>query len=142
MCTPFRNSHPVQQEPNVGEPPAWRDDDRSAQYAREVVKRISELCSPVTVDRGGMHNINLFSADRLSEQRSLPPLFRRLSSMTPPIEGRAPAPSILLRPKISRGIKAHHCSICVLYRSLLEADKQFFVFLQMKSSAHSNVYKL
>lgn len=75
------------------DPPDWADDERSGRHARDVVDRISKLCAPVTVDRSGLHTVNVFSADRLSEQRSLPPLFRRMSSITPPIEGETSAAS-------------------------------------------------
>lgn len=69
------------------DPPDWADDEKSGRHARDVVERISKFCAPLTVDRSGMHTVNVFTADRLSEQKSLPPLFRRVSSLTPPIEG-------------------------------------------------------
>ncbi|BDA46742.1 probable OVARIAN TUMOR DOMAIN-containing deubiquitinating enzyme 10 at N-terminal half [Coccomyxa sp. Obi] len=87
MCTYSRHSR----APNnvSSDPPDWADDERSVKHARDVVDKISKLCAPLTVDRSGMHTVNVFSADRLSEQKSLPPLFRRMSSITPPIEGTA-----------------------------------------------------
>ena len=87
MCT-YSRHRPI---PNnfSSDPPDWADDERSGKHARDVVDKITKLCAPLTVDRSGMHTVNVFSADRLSEQRSLPPLFRRMSSITPPIEGNA-----------------------------------------------------
>ena len=69
--------------------PDVKDDDRSTSTAREYVRKISAMCSPVTVQRLGEHNVNYLSADRLSEQKSLPRNFKRTTSFTPPIEGWA-----------------------------------------------------
>ena len=96
LCT----SRPHSTVPSSGglDPPDWADDEKSGKHARDVVEKISKLCAPLTVDRSGMHTVNVFTADRLSEQKSLPPLFRRLSSITPPIEGNGPWMRVLYVP--------------------------------------------
>lgn len=88
LCT-SRPHSPLHSDISV-DPPDWADDEKSGRHARDVVEKLAKLCAPLTVDRSGMHTVNVFTADRLSEQKSLPPLFRRLSSLTPPIEGDGP----------------------------------------------------
>lgn len=66
------------------DPPDWTDDERSGSFARNFVERMSEYVTPTTVDRAGMHSINVNSENRLSKQTSLS---RRMSSLTPPIQG-------------------------------------------------------
>ena len=82
--------------------PDVKDDDRSTSTAREYVRKFSAMCSPVNVQRLSELNVNHMSADRLSEQKSLPRNFsRRLSrtiSFTPPIEGESPLSSPLNNP--------------------------------------------
>ena len=76
------------------EPPDWSDDERSGSFARKLVRRMSEVCTPTTVDRAGMHSINVNSENRLSKQASLS---RRMSSITPPIQGHLRWPSLSLQ---------------------------------------------
>ncbi len=66
------------------DPPDWADDERSGSFARQFVERMSEYVTPTTVDRAGMHSVNVNSENRLSKQTSLS---RRMSSLTPPIQG-------------------------------------------------------
>ena len=66
------------------DPPDWTDDERSGSFARQFVQRMSEYVTPTTVDRAGMHSVNVNSENRLSKQTSLS---RRMSSLTPPIQG-------------------------------------------------------
>ena len=71
---------------SILEPPDWADDERSGSFARQFVDRMSQICTPTTVDRAGMHSVNINSDTKLSKQASLS---RRVSSLTPPIQGMA-----------------------------------------------------
>ena len=79
-----RHKSAPQLHSSMMDPPDWTDDERSGSFARNLVERMSEYVTPTTVDRAGMHSVNVNSENRLSKQTSLS---RRMSSLTPPIQG-------------------------------------------------------
>lgn len=106
-----RRSHLVRNTVSVVEPPEWSDDERSGSFARHFVQRMSEICTPTTVDRAGMHSVNVNSDNRLSKQASLS---RRMSSLTPPIQGvRGPPYSSLLVSDCARSDSRHSTARCL-----------------------------